>query len=516
MVRMCELMTFACATALVAGSVASAADKVERADIAKDQKVQSIGSARSYAKNIVTDSSVFGLGSGCSCEGWDNGRFDPATGDGQVSHLGGAVTYGAKAADDFYLCEGFVYQLNSITVTLLTSSIEQLAKAKLELYADCDGCPGDLLYTFEKSSYSTSQGTWGTDPSGNPIRIHQVTFRPQASEPQKAARNVVLHGGAYWISAYGLTDNQCPMNMCDVTFWGTAPRGTIKGSVAKKSDGVPCSSQTSWGQYCFGPWRSVEECCVGCTDLSFTVCARECKILVDNGFENRAVTPAGSPSLFAPFTTFDSRSADDFVVPPCSPVTLCYIEGCIYTNCAENLLKGYFEIYGNDCKVPAYALAGTQNGNTANGPVIASGEATKVVYLGYSVTIDGRSLRAYRLEFHNLNATLPGGTQLWISLMTKFTGSSNERTYFCFNDKCDGCLINWNPGQYLARPVGMPMAPDWVSAGKDFAFLIAIDRTPTAGSGAATPTCVADFDRSGGVTVDDLFGFLNAWFTGCP
>lgn len=519
MVRMCELMTFACATVLVAGSVASAADKIERADVRMDTKAvqQEIGNARSFAKNIVTDSSVFGLGSGCVCNGWDNGAFDPATGDGQLSHLGGASTFGAKAADDFYLCEGFVYQLESITVTLLTSSIEVLAKAKLELYADCDGCPGELLYTFEKSEYSPSLGTWGTDPSGNPIRIHNVTFRPQASEPQKAARNIVLHGGSYWISAYGLTDNQCAsMNMCDVTFWGTAPRGTIKGSVAKKANGEPCSGQTSWGQYCFGNWRSVEECCIGCADLAFVVCARECKILVDNGYASRSADPAGSPSLYAPFNTIDSRSADDFVVPPCAPVTLCYIEGCIYTNCAEQFLKGYFEIYGNDCKVPAYALAGTTNGNSASGPVVASAEATKVVYLGYSVTIDNRSLRAYRLEFHNVNQTLQGGRQYWISLMTKYTGSSNERTYFCYNDKCDGCLISWNAGQYLARPVGMVMPPDWVSVHKDFSFLVAIDRDTAPAGGSATPACTADFNRDGGVTVDDLFGFMNSWFTGCP
>lgn len=520
MVRMCELMTFACATVLVAGSVATAADKSsERLVSQPETKVrQAPGSARAFATNIVTDSSTFGLGGGCACEGWDNGSFDPATGDGQLSHQGGASTYGAKAADDFYLCEGFVYELESITVTLLTSSIEVLAKAKLELYSDCDGCPGELLYTFEKSSYSAQVGpAWGTDPSGNPIRVHNVTFRPQASEPSKAARNVVLHGGSYWISAYGLSDGQCAsMNMCDVTYWGTSSSPYIKGSVAKKANGIPCEGQTSWGQYCYGSWRSVEECCIGCADLAFIVCARECKVLVDNGYASRSADPAGSASLYAPNTTFDVRSADDFVAPPCDPITICYIEGCIYTNCAENLLKGYFEIYGNDCKHPAYALAGTQNGNSASGPVLASGEATKVVYLGYSVTIEGRSLRAYRLEFHKLNAQLDGGQQYWISLMTKHTGSLNERTYFCFNDKCDGCLINWNAGQYLARPVGMPMDPDWVSLGKDFSFLIAVDKDGSTSPGGATPACAADFDRNGSVSVDDLFGFLNSWFTGCP
>jgi hypothetical protein len=496
----------------VAGSVATAADKTARTDV-KTDVVQAPGSARAFARNIVADASTFGLGGGCSCT-WFNGAFDPATGDGQVSHLGGAVQYGAKAADDFYLCEGFVYDIDSITVTLLTTSIQQLTKSKLEIYADCDGCPSDLLYTLEKSQVQETGATFGVDPAGTPIRIVNVTFRPSL-ETKKENQNIVLKGGAYWISAYGLTDGQCPgMNMCDVTYWATS-NGPIKGKVAKKADGIPCSGQTSWGQYCFGDWRSVEECCVGCTDLAFTVCARECKILHDNGEADRTANPAGSLSQFAPFTSFDARSADDFVVPPCDPVTLCYIEGCVYTNCDERFFKGYFEIYGNDCKVPAYALAGTQNGNSASGPVLVSAEATKVVYLGYSVVIDGRSLRAYRLEFHDLSATLNGGAQYWISIGVKHTFSANERAYFCYNTDCDGlCLIHWNSGQYLARPIGMPMDPDWVSLNRDFSFLVAVG-APLPGGGA-TPACTADFDRNGSVNIDDIFGYLNAWFTGCP
>lgn len=520
MVRMCELMTFACATALVAGSVASAADKTARTEVRSDaQVVEAAGSARAYAKNIVADASTFGLGGGCDCT-WFNGAFDPATGDGQVSHLGGAVQYGAKAADDFYLCAGYVYDIDSITVTLLTTSIAQLTKAKLEIYSDCDGSPAELLYTLEKSQVVETGGTFGTDPANVPIRIVNVTFRPSL-ETKKENQNIVLKGGAYWISAYGLTDGQCPgMNMCDVTYWGTAPDGVIKGKVAKKAIGQPCSAgQTpiQWGknQYCFGSWRSVEECCVGCTDLAFTVCARECKILHDNGPADRNASPAGSLSQFAPFTSFDSRTADDFVVPPCDPVTLCYIEGTVYTNCDERFFKGYFEIYGNDCKVPAYALAGTQNGNSANGPVITSGYATKVVYLGYSVVIEGRSLRAYRLEFHDLSFVLPGGTQYWLSIGVNHTFSANERAYWAFNTDCDGlCLIHWNSAQFLTRPIGMPMDPDWVALNRDTSFLIAVGAVPA--TSGATPTCAADFDHNGQVTIDDIFGYLNAWFSGCP
>lgn len=35
-------------------------------------------------------------------------------------------------------------------------------------------------------------------------------------------------------------------------------------------------------------------------------------------------------------------------------------------------------------------------------------------------------------------------------------------------------------------------------------------------TGTPSPLCVADVNRSGSSTIDDLFLFLNAWFTGCP
>jgi hypothetical protein len=31
-----------------------------------------------------------------------------------------------------------------------------------------------------------------------------------------------------------------------------------------------------------------------------------------------------------------------------------------------------------------------------------------------------------------------------------------------------------------------------------------------------TPCCRADFDHNGAITLQDLFGFLNAWFAGSP
>jgi hypothetical protein len=514
MIRMCSL--FACATVLAAGAVASATDNVVSLDQGPSAtKVP--GSARAFVKNVAPiDASTLGLGGGCDCT-WFNGAFDGE--DGQLSHLGGGAGFGHKAADDFYLCEGYVYDLNSITVTLLTNSIQQLTKSRLELYSDCNGSPSELLYTFTVSNTEETGTTFGLD--GEQLRIVNVTFRP-SQEPATVGtglnvrpnpvRDIVLKGGTYWISAFGLTDGQCPtMNMCDATFWATTGNGVIKGSVARKTEGVDTGM---WNQYSFpNPWVSVEECCVGCSDLAFTVCAEACKILIDNGVADRS-TNAGSISQFASGNSaFDSRSADDFVAPPCEDLEICYIEGCIYTNCVG--FRGAFEIYANDCRFPSYALAGTTGSSTT----LAAGEATKIVDLGFNVTIDGRTLRAYRLEFHDLNITLPGGRQYWLSLGVRHTFSASERAYFCYNADCDrSCLIRFNPGHRLVRPTVSNPNPFWTSVGRDFSFLIATssDSNLAGDAGASTAACPADFDQNGSANVDDIFVFLNAWFTGCP
>lgn len=466
-------------------------------------------SLRQASPNLANGASLFGVGAGCDCL-WANGDYAPG-GDGQASHLGGAIMHGAKAADDFYLCEGYVYDLESISAVLINNSFTaDLHKAKLEIYADCNGCPDYVrgpLYVLEKG---TKQQIGPANTDG--YIPYEWTFRPSAETLEKN-QNIVLKGGTYWISVYGLTDGLCQsMNMCDASFWGVT--NMVKGSVAKKIFGTPTGQ---WNQFSFsGPWTSVEDCCVGCTDLAFTVCAKPCKILIDNGVARRQSTPSdivGSISQFAPvWSTFDSRSADDFVVPPCDGVRICYVEGCVYTNCRG--FEGALEFYGNNCRFPSYSLGGSPIG----GQTI---KATKVTDLGFDVLQDNRSYDAYLLEFHDINLSLPdGGKQYWLSIGVKHTFSLNERAYFCYNDDCDrDCLIRFNPGHVLTKATSVDPAytstNGWKSVGNDFSFLIAIE-SATTGSGNATPACAADFDRDGTVNVVDLFGFLGAWFAGCP
>lgn len=503
MVRLSSMMTFACAAILAAGTTATAADTATKA--AQPEATKSVGNAQMSLRQRVTNwnlgASVFGGGdTGCDCI-WFNGDWDER--DAQASHEGGAFPQGVKAADDFYLCEGFVYDLESISGYLCTDSLEQLTKARLELYSDCDGKPDRLLYTFKVfEKNETGRVIDGFRLVGFDFIVADQT-NPDLSDNQNACNsNIVLKGGTYWVSLIGLSDNRCITmpNMCDSSFFATANGGVIRGSVAHKIEGNDTGYPNQF-DYAGNYWEALDECCIGCTDLAFTVCATPCKILIDNGgADSDDSHTIGQRSERSTSSTRNSRAADDFVVNPCHDLRVCYIEGCVYTNCLG--FDAWFDIYGNDCKEPSYVL-GTQP--------IETDDATCIVDLGYDVVIGGRTLRAYRVEFHDLDFTLDRGLQYWISINVADTFSQNERAYFCYNADCDReCLIRFNPGHAIGAGYN-----SWTSVGHDFSFLIAGEDADRDGS-ASTPTCTADFNRDGTATLQDLFDFLNSWFAGCP
>jgi hypothetical protein len=250
---------------------------------------------------------------------------------------------------------------------------------------------------------------------------------------------------------------------------------------------------------------------------AFTVCAEPCKILIDTGgaaADDSNGRRVGDRSERSTSPSRNSRAADDFVAPPCNDLLICYIEGCIYSNCLPSTdgspgFTGWFDIYDNDCKWPSYVLGREP---------VATGSHTCIVDLGYSVTIDGRSgLTAYKVEFHDLAIRLAGGKQYWISLNAQDTFSQNERAYFCYNADCERtCLIRFNPGHIIGglRSDGL-LRTQWENVGRDFSFLVAGEPVESDGT-SSQPACAADFNRDGTSSLDDLFGFLNAWFTGCP
>ena len=540
MVRMCDILTLACATVMAAGTAATANDK-SAAPVAAQPSVTTPGSFRQVMGSDWTGLVSRGIADGCtacaSANAWWNGEWDGV--DGQVSHEGGGAPQGAVAADDFYLCSGYIHNLKSIAVTVLNNSAFGLNRARLEIYSDCNGCPDELLYVLKKHSVS-SQGDAGNGFTQY-IYTFQINDQQEGSCPGEevrgdvcstggidpnCVRNIALRGGTYWLSVVGKTDGQGT----DLTFWSTTGNATnhpfneIKGSVAKKREGVmPAHWSDPW-EYPTG-WTSVEDCCVGCTDLAFRVCFESCKILLDNGKDIGAngspagVNEEGARSERSGLVR-NSRAADDFVVPPCADFNICYIEGCVYTNC-DPAFRGFYEIYANDCRLPDFEF-GDQP--------IFQGNTTKRVCLGYEVSIDGVSgLDAYRLEFHKLNQTLSSGQQYWLSIGVDDTFSFIERGYFCRNRYCeDRCPINFNPGAvidpaatYVTGGVDewtstKEFGSRWGSDGTDFSFTIAGEAVAPATGPNAEPACMADADNNGTVEVSDIFTFLSAWFAGCP
>ena len=101
-----------------------------------------------------------------------------------------------------------------------------------------------------------------------------------------------------------------------------------------------------------------------------------------------------------------------------------------------------------------------------------------------------------------------------------FSFSINERAFFCYNDDCDrACLIRWNAGKVLTSTSiadGTVNTPGWHTVGHDFSFLIAADGVNSPGPIGGTPACTADFNRDGIINSQDIFDYLNSWFTGCP
>jgi hypothetical protein len=523
MVRKCQVMTFAMATIIVAGGALAADKAVQQASAAISQGVAQATAMPSLSLrsiNTVTGSLNVSnqAAATCSCPGWDNGSFaNDSTSDGVASHLGGAYGSGAQAADDFYLVEGSFYKLNSISATLVTNSNPGVTtKAKCDIYTDCNGCPnGSPIYTLTDFTKVDD----GTPYMMNPAyRLVTYTFPISANNLNALNRSIFLKGGVYWVSVYGLTDGlNCTMKMPDASFWGSTGPG-VKGSVPKKRIGTGPDACTNGNQYTFingcgsGGWAPVDDCCFGCKDLNFVVCATPCPILVDNGSAAGLYggTAAGSPSQFASTNLLaNSRTADDFVVPPCTSINICYIEGCVFTNCDPTIFTGRFEIYGNNCRWPSYTFGGS---------TLCSGTATVVVDLGYALQANGKSYEAYKLEFHNPSCTLTGGSQYWISIGVQYTFSLNERAFFCQNWDCrrPNCLVRWNPGAYLApnAQIVPPATTPWVTTGVDYSFTIA-GTLSTGTSGNSSAACPADFNQDGKVSVQDIFDFLSAWFTGC-
>ena len=419
-----------------------------------------------------------------------------------------------RTADDFYLEPGCMYNLKSFKGRMFTDADPSLWKANLEIYKDCDGKPGDLIKRITGGNV-VDTGTIFSAGSTS-YKVVEVTFQLQ---------DFWLKGGdTYWVSfiGAGTASPFDPNSLNQKWFWGTAG---VDGAVMGKPGVFKAPADG------FPNWVSIDTVCCGCTDFNFCIDFHKCKILLDNGTYDAA--NLGSPSMDNfPNSSTLVKTADDFVVPPCDPVKLCYIEAYIWTNCVNARL----DLYENSCDLPA-----------SNTP-IRTFTPTKIIDTGYTRQYSGAggsavgntvTLHLLCLQFCGTSltndmtiggdgniagVTLQGGRNYWLSAYGLGNGSANQVAWFAFNKDCKNpCLVNFNDGAIRGPGIG---EPDWIHyaeyAGggkKNFAFIVAVepavDRTSQSGTSPGG-TCAADINHSGSVTVQDVFDFLSAWFAGCP
>ena len=90
-----------------------------------------------------------GVVGSCQCF-WDNGSFDPATGNGQGSAMEAALD--GLCADDFFLPECSIYRIDDICAEMLvTDPMAGGLSFGVAIFADCNGKPyGAPLYVFDE------------------------------------------------------------------------------------------------------------------------------------------------------------------------------------------------------------------------------------------------------------------------------------------------------------------------------------------------------------------------------
>ncbi len=436
--------------------------------------------------------------------------YEPS--NAQLSHLGGGIPFGAKVADDFELCNGYVHRIFSFRGTVLTNSLPDFRKAKLEFYEDCNGEPARVPFAKYLNAVVVN-----VEPRYTP-GYDLVTY-----EFDLCDAHLWLDGGkTYWVSLMGLTDG----NTQDLTFWIEAPsyygEHNLLAGVPRKALGTDSGN---WNTFTFGEWDEIADCCIGCVNMCFDLKGSSCKVYWDNGpVDLDPATAGGSPSGANGYIT--SRSVDNFAINPCKDETACAIEAYVWNNCVPP--TAFIEIYDDapcslnyDFDPPVSQRVGPAQDWFSRTIRI---DAPSVTRLDKTVIIDGVEYHLYRLFFDDLKLVFQRGHNYWISAGVNGTGSFAQRAFFAYVDDCPepNCNVKISPG-YSRRETPAPRTP-WVEGTRDFAFriMVAPESTdlmiPDDGdpAGAPAPACVADLDGSGDVTPTDLFTFLDAWFAGCP
>jgi hypothetical protein len=448
-----------------------------------------------------------GISDACQCV-WDNGSVAPAAAigaNGQLSHLGSTGT-GAKVADDFYLCPNHVYRLFNFTGQMLTNAI--IRKAELEFYEDCNGTPADVPFKVFTNSVVLTEV-----PSSNGYSMVTYSF-------DLCGDCFFLDGGkSYWVALVGRSDQTGN----DLSYWvSTTPNpspSTVMGMPPVKRFGIGGPEPYPFN---FQPWEPTNDCCLGCVNMSYRITGEACLEAWNNGtIDLNPATEGGTPSGTHRATPNPPRAADNFIIRGCDPVKVCYLETYIWTNC--NPVQGFAEIYENACYQALVNVTPPPGALLPIAPTFtpfATVLATRIEQVtGATFVYNGTTLNAYKLVFCQPALTLQPGQTYWISTGSYGSGSLNGEALFAYAAPgCNGaCPIRLTPGGSLDRNV-TPLV--WLDTGHEHAFRIAVRGELgliNALPGPATPPpCTADINNDGVVNSQDIFDYLNAWFSGCP
>lgn len=366
-----------------------------------------------FGGDIVPDSCV-----------WENGDWDAVS--GQSSEEGTALGAPSASADDFRVCEGKALLLTQVKTQMLTNTQNSgwlHRRARLDVYADCNGCPGELI-----ASYTTDQSE-ELGPQVGTLKLVEFTFDLDG---------LWLCGpNAFWISSVGLGDGTGQ----DRSYWATAGAGNVQLHQGKFRTDKQDIATHGWVDV-----GNTDGCpsCLGCTDFSFELDGDLCDILWDNGDYDGG---AGGPSELNTAIPM-ARTADDFHLKGCQDYDVCFISGCILTNCDPK--RALLEIYANDCDSPSELI------RTYSNPVIRqidAGPCADVQDLG--------DLTAYEVFYEVTDLRLSGGKNYWVSLVGRGTGALRERSYFCSSFRCDeACNVKINPASVRSMSLGVA---DWTS-----------------------------------------------------
>ncbi|MDX9911816.1 MAG: hypothetical protein RBS39_08300 [Phycisphaerales bacterium] len=434
----CAILVSAAALAATCG-VASAQLKV----VSKVSKNPNAVTARAVTG---TGPTIAAASAACDASYWENGAFDGL--NGQSSESGTGLGADAETADDFSICEGKAINLQTIRACLLTNTSDLHwpgRQARLTIYTDCDGCPGEPIYTADTDDDNELGGGIGS------FALVEYTF---------SDIDLWLCGPAvYWISVQGLGDH----SGLDRAFWATAGFGEVQLHQGKFRTDKADIATPGWVDV--GNTDGCESC-IGCTDFCFNIDAEVCDILWDNG---EFAGFGGGPSALNTSIPM-ARSADNFHLKPCDDYDLCFISGCILTNCDPK--RTLLEIYENDCDMPA-ALRGTWTD-----PVITSVEVGPC-----ADAQDLGDLVAYNVLFSLEDYRLEGGKNYWVALVARGTGSLREQGFFCYAFRCDTeCQILITEGKVLSMGLGYA---DWTPVSDvtgyayDFSFKVVGNKVST-------------------------------------